>query len=399
MKNLFFTRRNYQQKKLAKYLRYVLNDHFTLLIFFIFGGGLFYYSQFLKTLEKGIFVYLLAFVLLMAPLSLGHLATFLQKADSYYLLPKEKELPQYFHQAFFYSLIFPSVVLLLATALVAPLLILLKGYTFLDLFGLFVLLLLIKSIGFLLEIKQNYGKFSQGKKIYLGITGLFLLLSLGHEFFILLGIIVALPCFWWLYRQLFMVEVVDHFSWDKGIEKEALRQKRIFQFIALFTDVPDLKTKIKRRKYLDGLLRGIQKKQSNTYLYLYARRFLRGNDYLKLFFSLTSLGIILMLAVKNNYALIGISLLFNYLFAFQLLPLFQEFDYLGTVKLYPVEKKDKLKSFQKILLGALFAESLVFLIVSLFLLPINDVLLLFMLLLGETVLFTFVYGKSRLKKF
>ena len=50
MNNFFQLRLAKHQKKMMKYLRYVLNDHFVLVCLFLFGGVGFYYSNWLKTL-------------------------------------------------------------------------------------------------------------------------------------------------------------------------------------------------------------------------------------------------------------------------------------------------------------------------------------------------------------
>lgn len=49
MNNFFQLRLAKHQKKMMKYLRYVLNDHFVLVCLFLFGGVGFYYSNWLKT--------------------------------------------------------------------------------------------------------------------------------------------------------------------------------------------------------------------------------------------------------------------------------------------------------------------------------------------------------------
>lgn len=48
-------------------------------------------------------------------------------------------------------------------------------------------------------------------------------------------------------------------NWDKAIQTERKRMKKIYSFINLFTDVPGLSAEVKRRKYFDGLLNKIKK--------------------------------------------------------------------------------------------------------------------------------------------
>ena len=46
-------------------------------------------------------------------------------------------------------------------------------------------------------------------------------------------------------------------GWDRMIHMEETRLHRIYRFINLFTDVPQITAAAKRRKYLDGLLNRI----------------------------------------------------------------------------------------------------------------------------------------------
>lgn len=51
MSSFFQKRLARHQKKMMKYMRYVLNDHFVLVCLFLIGGVGLYYSNWLKTLQ------------------------------------------------------------------------------------------------------------------------------------------------------------------------------------------------------------------------------------------------------------------------------------------------------------------------------------------------------------
>ncbi|KFN89985.1 permease component of an ABC superfamily transporter [Tetragenococcus muriaticus PMC-11-5] len=55
MKAFFQDRLKKHQKHMMRYMQYVLNDHFVLIMFFLLGGIGFYYSNWLKTLTPGYF--------------------------------------------------------------------------------------------------------------------------------------------------------------------------------------------------------------------------------------------------------------------------------------------------------------------------------------------------------
>ncbi len=111
-------------KKMSKYLRYILNDHFVLVLYvFIRRLGL-YYSQLLKELPRD-FVWgrpliLLGWLLL---IQVGKLATLTEEPDKVFLLPKEKQFAAYLKRALRYSLLLPIVVSFLGSGLLMPLIV------------------------------------------------------------------------------------------------------------------------------------------------------------------------------------------------------------------------------------------------------------------------------------
>ena len=72
---------------------------------------------------------------------------------------------------------------------------------------------------------------------------------------------------------------------------------RIYKFIQLFTDIPEVSSTVKR-KYLDPLLGVVKKTSENTYAYLFIRSFLRGSEYSGLLFRLILVGGVLLFFYK-----------------------------------------------------------------------------------------------------
>ncbi len=111
MGEFFSQRLSRHFKKMSKYLRYILNDHFVLVCMFLLGGLGLYYSQLLKELPRD-FVWgrpliLLGWLLL---IQVGKLATLTEEPDKVFLLPKEKQFAAYLKRALRYSLLLPIVV-------------------------------------------------------------------------------------------------------------------------------------------------------------------------------------------------------------------------------------------------------------------------------------------------
>ena len=134
------------------------------------------------------------------------------------------------------------------------------------------------------------------------------------------------------------------------IQLESNRLQRIYRFINLFTDVPQVAASVKRRKYLDGLLTKIPKDQGHTYLYLYARRMLRGSEFSGLYLRLVVIGGLLLYFVNEIWFSVGLGALFLYLIGFQLVPLYNQFQYVVMTQLYPVPSQQKTKALRQLLL-------------------------------------------------
>ena len=100
MKEVFQKRRRLFLGQCLKYLRYVLNDHFVLVLFFLLGFLMFQYGKLLQHFPKNVIwlEIILAFVAL-AMLSLGKIATYIEAPDKLFYLPKEEEVVSLIHQA------------------------------------------------------------------------------------------------------------------------------------------------------------------------------------------------------------------------------------------------------------------------------------------------------------
>ena len=88
--------------------------------------------------------------------------------------------------------------------------------------------------------------------------------------------------------------------WELLISLEEQRLMRFYRFANLFTDVPHLRSQVKRRKVFDRLLERIPFQRDRAEFYLYTRTFLRGGDYFGLFVRLSLIGGIIVWGVKGR---------------------------------------------------------------------------------------------------
>jgi len=161
-------------------------------------------------------------------------------------------------------------------------------------------------------------------------------------------LIVAVIYYVFLNAQVRTLETSGQLQWKLAIETEDQRMFRIKRFYNLFTDVPGVNSKIKRRKWLDGLLTPIKPVSGNTYLYLFARGFIRNNEYIGLFLRLTVIQAIMLALIDNFYISLIVEMLFIYLVGFQLKPYFKEVMQNLMQRLYPISGKTKIADFTKL---------------------------------------------------
>lgn len=400
MRDLFKKRLNLHQRHMQKYLRYVFNDHFVLICVFLLGGVGLYYSEFIKTLPNNFWpATLVVLVALLAVLPIGHFATLTQEADIVFLLPKERALKDYFKAAFNYSLVLPFFVELLILGFLMPLLVATSSLGF---SAFFILLLSMWCLKFAhlkiatLKIYQVTTTFlKQAELTWFGVA----IISLAAGIFLnpFLGLVFASITA--VVTQQVVAKREDNLDWEKMIDKEKSRLHRIYQFINLFTDVPEITATVKRRAYLDGLLQKIKSQQSNTYLYLYTRRFVRGSEYSGLFIRLIFIGSLLLYFVHDLYFSVGLGILFIYMIGFQLIPLYNQFRYMVLTQLYPVSSQQKAKALQFLLVVLLSVAAVIFAISAGFALSLwTERFLVIAAYFLMVFFFTHWYVPSRLKK-
>lgn len=400
MKELFATRLKQHQKQMMRYLRYVFNDHFVLACTFLLGGVGLYYSDFVKTLPANFLPgKLVILIVLVGLLHVGTFVSLTKPADQVFLLPKEVQMQDFLNRAFRYSLWFPFAVLVLGAGFLMPLYVVSTQQSYWAFFPL-VLLLWSLKVAFLYlrryQLVQNPWLASRCYPLWLVTSGAMLAVALWFSPWLgLIGsLLLAL-----VYRELLLKRVKQPLAWDKMIATENRRLQRIYRFINLFTDVPQIATSVKRRKYFDGILALIPKDQGHSYLYLFSHRLLRGSDFGGLYTRLLVLGSLLLYFVAERWFSIGLGCLFLYLIGFQLAPLYNQFQYMVMTQLYPLPQKQKARALQQLIVGLLLFAGLVFTLVSCFVYPdwVERAWL-----LGSFSLFSLIFGylylPRRLKK-
>ena len=315
MKDLFLRRKQAFRKECVGYLRYVLNDHFVLFLLVLIGFLAYQYSQLLQDFPENHWPILLFLGIVSALLlAWGGIATYMEGPDKLFLLVSEEELKSYLKGQTVRSLVFWTIVQTLFLLLFAPLF-LAMGYG-LPVFLVYVLFL---GVGKYLVFRHKASKFFTE-------TGL---------------------------------------DWDYVIAQESKRKQILLRFFALFTQVKGISNSVKRRAYLDFILKAVQKVPGKIWQNLYLRSYLRNGELFALSLRLLFLSLLAVIFIEQAWIATAVVVLFNYLLLFQLLALYHAFDYQYLTQLFPLEKGEKEKGLQEVIRGLTGFVLLVQLIVGL----------------------------------
>lgn len=396
MNNLWKKRLNLYLKRMIKYYRYVFNDHFVIALLFLLGGISYTYSNFIKSLNVDLsypWAKPVVIIVLLVMLQFGKVGTLIDEPDKVFLLPQEKGMREYLMKAQKRTWVSNSVIQIVVWIVLLPFI-----YYGVHLNLVESIILLLSQVALkvaqvnLFFIRAFEAKYQAGKYslIFNYVVPLIVyMLGLYASIYFALGITVGLILY---LKSLPKNKIIQ---WNYLIDVEKLRLMRKYSFFNLFTDVPQIKKKAKRRKYLDWLI----PKFKNVYGYLFIRAIIRNGEYSGLYIRLTVIEFIVLLFIPKFWLSLVIGMLFIYLIGFQMLPLYKYFDDNVFVHLYPLETNSKGKEFKSILLALLIINA--FLATIAVYIAIQNLLLsgaFLALVLVESILFVYGYANLRLEK-
>ena len=396
MNNLWKKRLNLYLKRMIKYYRYVFNDHFVIALLFLLGGISYTYSNFIKSLNVDLsypWAKPVVIIVLLVMLQFGKVGTLIDEPDKVFLLPQEKGMREYLMKAQKRAWVSNSVIQIVVWIVLLPFI-----YYGVHLNLVESIILLLSQVALkvaqvnLFFIRAFEAKYQAGKySLILNYVVPLIVYTLGlyASIYFALGITVGLILY---LKSLPKNKIIQ---WNYLIDVEKLRLMRKYSFFNLFTDVPQVKKKAKRRKYLDWLI----PKFKNVYGYLFIRAIIRNGEYSGLYIRLTVIEFIVLLFIPKFWLSLVIGMLFIYLIGFQMLPLYKYFDDNVFVHLYPLETNRKGKEFKSILLALLIINALISAIAVY--IAIQNILLsgaFLALVLVESILCVYGYANFRLEK-
>ncbi|MHB0800280.1 ABC transporter permease EcsB [Bacillus thuringiensis] len=386
-------------KEVRTYSKYVFNDHLKFIFVFIIGAGAYYYQQWLQTLTLSFPTALVMAVLLGLVLTAGSIQTLLKEADLVYLLPVEEKLKPYFTKAFLFTFMIQLYIIAIVAAALAPLYFQQMKQTGAGYIWIVLAFVIVKAWNLFVAWEKSFLTDQNIQRadwfIRFILNGLFVYFLVERTSVLVIGGIVLLMV---LYLAIMHQMVKGKpLNWEYLISEEGKKMMLLYRIANMFVDVPALKERVARRKWLDFILSMIGEKR--TYLYLYTRTFLRSGNYFGLYVRLLALGGVILYFIPFLYGRFIVSLIFLYLIGYQLLTLWKHHRMKIWLDLYPVKVDEKKKDFLTLLNAILIIGSIIFTVI--FALATKDFMMTGILLVVSIVFsigFVYQYGAKRIER-
>ncbi len=386
-------------KEVRTYSKYVFNDHLKFIFVFIIGAGAYYYQQWLQTSTPSFPVALVMAVLIGLVLTAGSIQTLLKEADLVYLLPVEEKLKPYFTKAFLFTFMIQLYIIAIVAAALAPLYFQQMKQTGAGYIWIVLAFVIVKAWNLFVAWEKSFLTDQNIQRadwfIRFILNGLFVYFLVERTSVLFIGGIVLLMV---LYLAIMHQMVKGKpLNWEYLISEEGKKMMLLYRIANMFVDVPALKERVARRKWLDFILSIIGEKR--TYLYLYTRTFLRSGNYFGLYVRLLALGGVILYFIPFLYGRFIVSFIFLYLIGYQLLTLWKHHRMKIWLDLYPVRGEEKKKDFLTLLNAVLIIGSVIFTVI--FALATKDFMMTGILLIVSILFsigFVYQYGAKRIER-
>ncbi|MFT8570404.1 MAG: ABC transporter permease [Leuconostoc pseudomesenteroides] len=417
--SLFQERSRRAQKTNVRYLRLLFNDHFILFLMIALGAGILGYRDLLTahqsvTYWHSIWWQAISIVWLLVGLQFGNLVTYFKPADRLYLFANDHAIiKSYLAMAMRLSICYASVWQMIFIAVIAPILWRMDVDNW---SRLFFLIIFVISYKMLLLMYERDKLFLKSRRLTIAIFEpdaiaekiLFRFLVPGTLLAFIIGLSTDQSNVMVIIWLLFAGIVVRYFAvtesksqlfaidWLRATSQAQVQQQRTLHFFALFAEVPHQPKTIKRRRYLDSLLKRLTKGQGSLFQ-LFLTRLARDTEILPLIIRLFLVGVVLVIALKSAplWLITIIATAVLYLITFQMLPLYDDTQKILWTRLIPISKVERLKSFARVQMIVAIPVVLMMFVIVLFIRPLNETLVILVtMLIVEFIMLKFYIPKN-----
>ncbi|RKQ31284.1 ABC transporter permease [Oceanobacillus halophilus] len=384
-------------KELGRYLRYILNGHMLIVIFFLLSTMAVYYQQWLTQLPENFPTALIIGGIFGLIASYSPVRTLLKEPDLVFIIVAEDRMGYYFRNTIIYSFVIQLYLIFLLAAALGPLYFAAYEDRPGNIYLLSILVLLIIKVGnllanwWMLKVRdKNIRNVDTLVRTFVNIA-IFYFIVRGDALFAGITTIIFVLLFLYDYT---VSKKQTGVNWELLIEKDQHRMQAFYRFANMFADVPHLKARVRKRQWLVRLVtKGIPFENRNTFDYLFRITFVRSGDYIGMYLRLLVIGGIFIYLIPNMWIKVIFSILFIYLSTFQMMTLFHHHRTIMWLDLYPVESNDKKQSIIKILYQLSLIQTVIFAILFI----VTQDYLGFLLALGGGVLFTVAFINGYVK--
>lgn len=346
LKSLFKKRKQLYYKKLLKYLRYIFNDHFSIVLFFLVGAGGYAYSNYLENLTagnhlSGFFLLILFFLLSIK----NSVKLIVEAADQVFLIAKEEKFYPILKKEVIKSYLQSLITIIVLVFISYPIFVITRNFgksegilLFLTIASLKWLNLMVKIYPYFYSKEKTYQKYRLIMQTFTFII-LAMVIFIDVKIFSLISLFLAFFLFY-----LFLKEKIyfNHLlKWNQMIDEEQSRLNKLYRFIAVFVDVPQVTSGVKAFPFLNPIINKMTKAYPKAPYYYSLRMVIRNTEYRSLIIRLNLLAIFI-LSITPSYILSFVFVIFFiYLLGFQLISIVQMNQSVQQFKIYPVSEKDK----------------------------------------------------------
>lgn len=164
----------------------------------------------------------------------------------------------------------------------------------------------------------------------------------------------------------------------------------------MFSDVPHIKTRVRKRQWLVSLVtRNIPFEKRHTFDYLYRITFVRSGDYVGMYVRLIIIGGLFIYLIPNIWVKLLFVILFLYMSSFQMMTLYQHHRTIMWLDIYPIEKTDRQQSLVKLIFQLTILQTVLF--ACIFIIMQEYAGFLFAMIVGVSFTYLFVNGYVKRK--
>ncbi|TAA70578.1 ABC transporter permease [Planococcus salinarum] len=278
--------------EVQNYLKYIFTGHIAVVLLFALGAAGYAYSDWVQNVPQDFPAAWLLALIFGVMLAYSPPSTLLKEADMVYFLPLESKLDEFLKPALRWSFLSQLYLPVIAFIVSLPMVNAIYGLETSYLIGFPLLLMIIKWWNIQLEFFYRKAFAGNGawldRLVRFAMTAAFTFLYVENlilfaAFFLFFMIVYGK---WVQNRAAGLPFPYEHF-----VRLEENRMLRFYQFANYFTDVPQIKGKIKARRWLNWIYKFVGKQPKDAHYYLVWRTFIRSDELFYLWIRLTLLSI------------------------------------------------------------------------------------------------------------